>query len=338
MTSGSTPGSARVSSLTGREVRALRGPKEPVDPWALPPTVLEEERQPGMGDARPAVAPALTVFLAGAECPFTCVFCDLWRHTLEGPTPPGALAAQLDLALQAHPGLDLAATVVKLYNASNFFERRAVPEEDRRAIARRLRGARRVVVECHPRLVGPECLDFARDLAAPLEVAMGLETVHPAAFPRLHKGMEIADFDAAAVLLREGAVSVRAFVQVGAPYVPAAEAVRWAVRSAEHALAAGAGHVALIPARGGNGALELLAERGEFRPPSLADLEAALEGALAVAGPAAVVTADLWDLDAFSDCPGCLPARRERLRRINLSGAPEPRVVCAACGAGGARA
>ncbi|HLE84591.1 MAG TPA: radical SAM protein [Thermoanaerobaculia bacterium] len=343
------PSPAGHRAFSSRAVRALRAPKEPRDPWAPPPALLEEERLPGGG----GTATALTVFLTGAECPFTCVFCDLWRHTLDGPTPPGALAAQLEAALAAHPGLDLPATVVKLYNASNFFDDRAVPPADRRALARRLAGARRVVVECHPRLVGAACFDFARELGgrsdarsdraaggAGLEVALGLETIHPGAFPRLGKGMELANFGSAAARLREGGIAVRAFVQVGLPFIPPGEAVDWAVASVAHALAAGAGQVALILTRGGNGALELLAERGDFTPPTLADLEQALERSLRLPGagagthPGAVVTADLWDLERLARCKSCLPARRERLRRMNLTGEPAPAAACPDCGGG----
>jgi len=57
--------------------------------------VVEEER------AVHGMERAATVFLAGAECPFTCSFCDLWRWTLDGPTPPGALPAQLSKALES---------------------------------------------------------------------------------------------------------------------------------------------------------------------------------------------------------------------------------------------
>ncbi len=326
-----------VPALATRDIRALRRAKEPVNPWARPPVLLEEERLPDGG----GTAAALTVFLTGAECPFTCVFCDLWRRTLDGPTPPGALAAQIEAVLsdrRALPGLELPAAVVKLYNASNFFDDRAVPPEDRRALSRRLAGSRLVVVECHPRFVGPSCQRFARELDGPLEVALGLETVHPGAFVRLNKGMDLDDFAAAAGRLRERGIGVRAFVQVGVPWVPPEESVEWAVRSAAHALAAGARHVALIPTRGGNGAMERLAEAGAFTPPTLADLEAALERALELpeaAGGGAVVTADLWDLDAFARCRRCLPARRERLRGMNLSGEAAPAVECAGCGAGG---
>jgi hypothetical protein len=169
-------------------------------------------------------------------------------------------------------------------------------------------------------------------------VALGLETVHPGAFARLGKGMELADFGSAAARLREGGIAVRAFVQVGLPFIPPDEAVDWAVASVAHALAAGAGQVALILTRGGNGALELLAERGDFTPPTLADLEQALERSLRLPGaapgaePGAVVTADLWDLERLAPCESCLPARRERLRRMNLTGEPAPPVACLVCG------
>lgn len=330
--------------LSTREIRALRpldAARAGRDPWAPPPVLLETERLAAAAGGSPPV-PALTLFLVGAECPFTCVFCDLWRHTLEAPTPPGALLAQLDAALaaylgpaeEAEPGRTLSGTIVKLYNASNFFERRAVPAADREAIARRLAGALRVVVECHPRLVGAECFAFAEAVEGRLEVAMGLETVHPEAFPRLNKGMALEEFAAAAGRLRERGVAVRAFVQVGLPWVPPDQSVEWAVRSVEHAFVAGAENVAIIPTRGGNGAMEALAARGVFAPPSLADLEAALERSLglAAARSGAVVTADVWDLAAFSSCGECLPPRSARLTRMNLSGTVEPRVACGACG------
>src|SRR2546427_1182082 len=115
--------------------------------WQPHGTVLEEERT-----AAGAVERAVTVFLAGAECPFTCSFCDLWRWTLEGPTPVGALPLQLDRALA-----DLPANVpdrLKLYNASNFFDRRAVPPEDLPRIAELARAFAAVTVESHANMIG----------------------------------------------------------------------------------------------------------------------------------------------------------------------------------------
>ncbi len=149
-------------------VRSLREPRRTIDPWRPLGQLWEEERAPDGGSI-----PALTVFLAGAECPFTCVFCDLWRETLDGPTPPGALPAQLREALAA-AGPIPAPAALKLYNASNFFDRRAVPDVDLPAIAERCAAFAGVTVESHASTVGVRTLDVARRIPGRLEVAMGL--------------------------------------------------------------------------------------------------------------------------------------------------------------------
>lgn len=325
---------AERSNLDLAVPRAQRGAKPPIDPWQPLGTLWEDERQPCGG-----IAPVLTVFLAGAECPFSCVFCDLWRHTLDGPTPAGALPAQLEKALAAAAPIPAGAQI-KLYNASNFFEPRAVPPEDDSAIAALLAPFAQVIVECHPRLVGARAERFAARLAeieaaAPatserahsqagatrrLQVAMGLETVHPQALPRLGKAMTLDDFAGAATRLRAIGCGVRAFVLVGAPFVPAGEAAEWAVRSAAWAFAQGVEHVSLIPVRG---------EGGDFAPPSAASVEDAFDGCLALG--AGVATIDTWDLDRLLRCDGCREARRARLQRMNLSGNVEPRVPCERC-------
>jgi hypothetical protein len=323
-----------VSSAADRRIRQARPPKHPVDPSRVLRTHWEEERT---ADGR--IVPALTLFLAGAECPFTCVFCDLWRSTLDGPTPPGALTAQVERALAAEDPDRLAGARVKLYNASNFFDPRAVPPGDVEAILPLLAPFARVVVESHPRLVDERCRDLAAALGpGRLEVAMGLETIHPEALPRLGKRMTLADFDRAVERLAAWGVAARAFVLLGAPFVPPAETVEWAVRSAAHAFARGVETVAPIPVRGGRsegGELERLAARGEFTPPTLAQLEAALDGALELAGPGRVAAADLWDAGRLVRCPVCGPARLARLRRINLGGRSEAPVACADCGGSG---
>ncbi len=312
------------AAYSTRWIRSLRPPKETVEPF-LPLGHLWEEERTEAGTVR-----TLTVFLAGAECPFTCIYCDLWRRTLDGPTPPGALPAQLQKVLEEEIVPPSAA--VKLYNASNFFDPRAVPEEDRPALLELLRPFVRVTVESHPRLVGWHCLDFASRLEGRLEVALGLETVHPEALPRLNKQMTLADFDRAADVLRSSGIGVRAFVLVGVPFVAREEAVYWAVRSAEYAFQRGAGRVSLIPVRGGNGALEVLDREGNFFPPGLGQLEEAFERALELEG--GIVQVDLWDAHLFASCGACAAARINRLARMNLTGRPEPRPGCPACGWG----
>lgn len=320
----STRGRSPVSlSAEDRRIRALRSSRNSVDPRAPLAVLLEKERRPGG-----RLETTLTVFLAGSECPFTCAFCDLWRNTLEGLTPRGALPAQLARALSQPRSGELPSRI-KLYNASNFFDPRAVPSEDLDSLAALLEPFASVTVESHPRLVGPRCREFARTIAGRLEVAMGLETIHPDALPRLNKKMDLSDFDGAARFLHDLGIELRTFVLLGAPFVPPHESVAWAVRSVAHALAAGSSLVAIIPARGGNGEMERLTNAGEFTRPTLGDLEAALEQSLSL-GPG-VVVADLWDVERLFECAPCSAARIARLARMNASGRAEPPVDCGDC-------
>jgi radical SAM enzyme (TIGR01210 family) len=284
---------------------------------------MDEERRP---DGR--VERALTVFLAGAECPFTCSFCDLWQWTIDGPTPRGALPTQLARVLaELHAPLPAR---LKLYTASNFFDRRAVPPEDLAELARLADTFEAVTVESHASTIGASATELARRLRGRLEVAMGLETIHPAAAPRLNKRLDLARFDRAAKQLEDDGIDLRVFVLLGAPYVEPAESVEWTVRTVEHAATRGAAVVSIIPVRGGNGEMERLAALGAFTPPTLAQLEDALDGCAHIGGT--VVTADLWDLEKIARCEACRPARTERLRRMNVSGRTEPKIVCDECG------
>jgi radical SAM enzyme (TIGR01210 family) len=286
--------------------------------------LLEQERRP---DGK--IEQALTVFLAGAECPFTCSFCDLWRFTIDGPTPAGALTRQLDRVLQGLAGLGR--DRLKLYNASNFFDKRAVPPEDVVGIAALAESFAGVTVESHANTIGLQTLAFARQIRGRLEVAVGLETIHPVAAAQLNKRLDLRRFDWAARFLMENGVDLRVFVLLGAPYVRAEESVAWTVRSVDYAIERGASVVSIIPVRGGNGEMETLQAKNDFTPPTLSQLEAALDGCLQFTST--VVTADLWDVERLSACEHCKSERLERLRRLNVTGRPEPRIACAMCGA-----
>jgi hypothetical protein len=285
--------------------------------------VVEVERT-----ARGTTERALTVFLAGAECPFTCSFCDLWRWTLDGPTPPGALPVQLARALEevSQPFPER----LKLYNASNFFDRRAVPVQDLPRIAQLAEAFARVTVESHANTIGPLTLEFAALISGRLEVAVGLETIHPVAAAHLNKRLDLARFDRAADFLAEHDMDLRVFVLLGAPYVPAEEAIEWTIRTVEYAAARRAHRIAVIPVRGGNGELERLQALGHFVPPTLAQLETTVDRCLAL--QPAVVTADLWDVERLTACDACRAPRVARLGRLNVTGAPEPAVTCPLCG------
>jgi hypothetical protein len=85
----------------------------------------------------------------------------------------------------------------------------------------------------------------------------------------------------------------------------------------------------LIPVRGGNGALEALAVRGEFAPPKLATLEAALDYGIGLRRGR--VFADTWDLDKLADCPACSSPRAERLKAMNAHQQLLPPIHCPRC-------
>lgn len=313
-----------IASAADRRIRLLRPPKLRADPYIAHGALIEKERRPN-GE----VEQALTVFLTGAECPFTCSFCDLWQWTLDGPTPPGALTTQLATVLETldNPRPDR----LKLYNASNFFDPRAVPPEDLISIATLAGAFASVTVESHARTIGRATLEFARHIhPARLEVAVGLETIHPVAVGQLNKRLDLGRFDSAASFLSGNDIDLRVFVLLGAPYVGVDESVEWTVRTVEYAVERGASIVSIIPVRGGNGELERLQALGDFTPPTLSQLEESLEACLQF--KTAVVTADLWDVEQLAACEHCRSDRVERIRRMDISGVAEQRIACDACG------
>ena len=315
---------AQLAVLETATIRRMRGSKPQVDPWRAHGVIDEPER---LGDG--TQQSCRTVFLAGAECPFTCVFCDLWQFTVDGPTPDGALVSQLERALT-----DAASSIdcLKLYNASNFFDPRAVPSGDLPQIADLASAFNRVVVECHPRLIDRGAVDFAARLDGKLELALGLETSHPAALAALNKQMTLDDFDRACDFAQRHDLDLRAFVLIGAPYIAVEEAGDWIERSVKHAIDQGVGHVSLIPVRAGNGALDALAESGAFTPPSQELIEDSFAAALETAVGQCIVTLDLWDIEHHVSQPQCCAgARVERLREMNASGAVLPDARCSRC-------
>ncbi len=292
------------------------------DPFKPHGFFLEEERT-----ASGQVASSATILLTNKECPWRCLMCDLWKNTTTQTVPPGAIVKQIDHALAQLPS---SPEQIKLYNSGSFFDPAAIPPADYPAIARTVAFAKHVVVESHPRLVGGKVLRFRDLLSGSLEVAMGLETVHPQVLPRLNKKFELAHFSQAAGFLRDNGIAVRAFVLVKPPFMDEVEGWEWAVKSAAFALSRGATVVSLIPTRPGNGALDRLMETGEFSPPQLSTLEKALELALEVRGNGRIF-ADTWDLEQFSNCPACFEKRRQRIHAMNLSQRIPPAINCPAC-------
>jgi len=253
------------------------------------------------------------ILLTNAECPWRCLMCDLWKHTSDGPTPAGAIPKQIAFALE-HLGTK--PQQVKLYNSGSFFDIRAIPPSDYASIASSISFARNVVVECHPRLIGARALEFRNLLSGSLEVAVGLETIHPEILPKLNKRFTVQDFARCAEFLAQNGSTMRVFLLIQPPFMDPEEAVEWCVRSAQFAFECGASAVSLIPTRTGNGALDALAASGQFTPPTLRTVEQSMEAVLELRSGR--VFADTWDLERFSECSHCFAERKARLDQMNL--------------------
>lgn len=299
---------------------AARGPKNSVDPWQPYAFFVEPEHT-----AAGQIVDVATIFLTNQECPFHCLMCDLWRNTLDARVPLGAIPAQIDYALSRLP----ATTQIKLYNSANFFDPGAIPRADWPAISSLISHFETVIVENHPRLCTVDCRQFADLINGQLEVALGLETIHPEVLPRLNKQMTVADFQDAVMRLTEWKIHSRAFILLRPPYLTEAEGIDWACRSLQFAFDCGVQCASIIPVRGGNGVMERLQSEGHYAPPQLSALETVLEYGLSNSRGRVLV--DLWDVERFAVCPHCGPARRARLGRMNLSQRSEAPVSCSVC-------
>ena len=307
--------------ITDQWVLERRGPKNRLDPEHAYAAVFEEEL-----DAKGLLSPTAAVFLTNRECPFRCVMCDLWRNTLDETVPAGAIAAQIRTALAGLPPV----RQIKLYNAGSFFDPAAIPPSEDDAIAEIVSGFDRVIVEAHPGFLtgvyAERCLRFRDRLRGRLEVAIGLETAHAPTLARLNKRMTLESFRAGAAFLVEHGIDLRVFILLNPPFLAGEAAVEWACRSIDVAADGGATACAVIPTRGGNGAMEALADAVER--PRLQALERVIE--YAVSRKDLRVFADLWDIEQFFDCD-CSSARRDRLQQINREQVSSVPVSCERC-------
>lgn len=298
--------------------RPLRHALDPRRPYAFH---AENERA-----ASGELVPVATIFLTNRECPWRCLMCDLWSNTLVETVSVGDIPEQIRFALSRLP----AARQIKLYNSGSFFDVHAIPPTDYDPIAAHLAPFERVIVESHPALVGDRCLRLRDLLEAQLEVAMGLETVHPVALERLNKRMTTAQFAQTAKYLRRNAIDLRVFVLIQPPFISPEDALHWAQRSLDFAFDCGATVVTLIPTRAGNGATDRLMENGDFVLPNLHVVEDALDYGVSLKRGRVFV--DLWDIERVAACPQCRTQRIARLAAINVSQGIWDKVQCRCSG------
>lgn len=307
-----------IREITNKTVEEYRPPKAEVD-QNIPYLFLhEKEIQKDL-----SIQEVNTIFLTNRECPFKCVMCDLWRHTLDKPTPKGAIPKQIEYALERLPKAD----VVKLYNSGNFFDGKAIPRSDYERITDILSGYKHVIVENHPRLIGSFIPKFREMLKGTLEIAMGLETIHPDVLPKLNKQITKEDFFEATRFLVDNGIAVRAFILLNPPFLTDPEKnIEWCCRSVAFAFDSGCTACTIIPVRDGNGIMEELRGSGDYVPPTLNALETVFDAALQMEGGR--VFCDVWDLEKFSNCEICLKERKNRLETMNLSQSVLPRINC----------
>jgi uncharacterized Fe-S cluster-containing MiaB family protein len=146
---------------------------------------------------------------------------------------------------------------------------------------------------------------------------------------QLNKRMTLDLFAAASASLRSQNIDLRVFILVQPPFMKPKESLHWAQRSLEFAFDCGATAASLIPTRGGNGAMETLAQAGDFVPPQLATLEAAIEYGLRL--QRGRVFSDLWDLRRAAPSCSCYPARIARLAQVNLQQRVLDAIECSQC-------
>jgi hypothetical protein len=300
---------APLPRIADREIITARGSRSPLDP-AKPYAHFVEREHSSAGDVEDVAA----IFLTNKECPFRCVFCDLWQKTLPDRIADGLVAGQVEWALSNLPE----PSHVKLYNAGSFFDPEAIPSADLPRIAQLLTGKRSAIVECHPRFVDDRCISFAKAIApVKLEIAMGLETVDPEVLPRIKPSMTLDDFESAARFLTDNGIDIRAFILLGPPGHLGAERTDWAKRSIDRAFSLGVGCCVVIPVRPGNGIVDALAAQGLYSRTNLAELQSVVEYGIRLG--CGRVFADLWDIERFAACPHCSGARVAALEQMNLT-------------------
>lgn len=289
-------------------ILSWRGQKNKIEFRRPYDCMVEKERRPNG-----QVDDTAIVFLSNKECSFKCLMCDLWKNTSDEAVPIGAIPEQIEWALARLPS----AKHIKLYNSGSFFDEKAIPRSDYKRIARLVDHFETVIVESHPRLIGEKCLEFRDQISGKLEVAIGLETVHPEVLARLNKQMTLDDFERGVDFLKINNMNSRAFILLRPPFMTEEEGIVWARKSIDYAFDCGVDSCTVIPVRAGNGAMDELMKKGEFEMPDLASLEDVLEYGISL--ERGLVFADTWDLELFSNCKTCFPDRNERIHQMNLT-------------------
>jgi radical SAM enzyme (TIGR01210 family) len=305
------------SHINEQWIVSSRGKKNSVDPGKPYLWLVEKERT-----VSGEIEDTGIIFLTNRECSFHCLMCDLWKNTTDVSVPVGAIPDQIERALEQMPDIKH----LKLYNSGSFFDERAIPAKDYNRIASLLSSLETVIVESHPKLINDKCLILRKMLKPDLQIAIGLEIANSEILQRLNKQMTLEDFSNAVSFLTKHEILSRAFILLRPPLLTESEGIYWAERSIDFAFSTGVECCTVIPVRAGNGAMDLLMERGDFSLPDIHSLETVLEYGIGL--KAGRVFADVWDLGLFSTCRKCIDQRTNRLIEMNLNQKIISRDIC----------
>ena len=269
--------------------------------------LLEEEVLP---DGRRG--PIATVYLRNGACPLACAYCGLYRFADDRAATGEEIARQIRHVRECFPR----ARALKLYNASSLFEPASIVQRDLGRIAGELADLELVVVEARAENAH-RAIPFARRMATPLEVAIGLDVADDELLGRLNKPSSVAAFRAAASRLRAAGILLRVFVLIQPPFVAEQEAGKLAQTGVAEARNAGARIVSLLPVRPSHPPLERLEAGGFWAPPSL---ETVYDTVASCVDGETIVLVEEDGLDELTGCARCAPRRRRALVALNRSG------------------
>jgi uncharacterized Fe-S cluster-containing MiaB family protein len=167
---------------------------------------------------------------------------------------------------------------------------------------------------------------FSKAIPGQLEVAMGLETIHPNAIEIMNKGMSLADFDRAVAKCQSLNIDVRVFVLLHPPGVDRKESVDWTWKTVAYAMERQVRHISIIPLRAGNGWIDRMIKSEEYQLPTVAMIRELYQsfsrseiGSAGVASPGnTTVEFDLWDFENWQGgCPQCRESLGKHIARCN---------------------
>lgn len=260
---------SRYSSKLREEHLSSRRPIDAVTTksWVEPDRVLEKP-----GHALVVILPTI-----GCHWALTSGGCSMCGYIYDGvcsPPPPSFLVKHFRAAYEKIATLPPPVSV-KIFTSGSFFDEREVPEQVRNEIFRMVSKEDKieeVIVETRPEFVREDAISKSVELLAgkTLTVAIGLETVNDNIRALMNKGFTLEDFSSALRTLKDLGVRVKVYLLVKPPLLREVEAVLDAEKSIVHLSKMGVDVVSLNPCTVHKGTfLELLWERGEYRPPWL---------------------------------------------------------------------